>query len=180
MCRRFLSPLRGSGHTRIVSLSPQLALWATTLRPLRGLTSITHCRKCFDPIETLYRVSNWYEIIGRRAKAFHPARRDKVIEGAKKTKPFSFASLCALASLREIVFLTPSMTCGEDYSSPCPAAAEGQGDEPQDKKQNPHQHCGQGFLASRLPFAGDKSPNIGGNDNGRHEKRPTQDGTQAR
>jgi hypothetical protein len=61
MCRRFLSPLQGSDHTRIVSLSPQLALWATTFRPLRGLTSITHCRKCFDPIETLYRVSDWYE-----------------------------------------------------------------------------------------------------------------------
>jgi hypothetical protein len=63
MCRRFLSPLRGSGHTRIVSLSRQLALWATPFRPLRGLTSITHCRKCFDPIENLCRMSNWYQYV---------------------------------------------------------------------------------------------------------------------
>jgi hypothetical protein len=32
-----------------------------------------------------------------RAKAFHPARRDKVPEGAKETRPFLCASLCARA-----------------------------------------------------------------------------------
>ena len=42
MCRRFLSPLRGSGHTRRMPLFPQLALWATIFRPLRGLISVTH------------------------------------------------------------------------------------------------------------------------------------------
>ena len=34
MCRRFLPPLRGSGHTRRMPLFPQLALWARILRPL--------------------------------------------------------------------------------------------------------------------------------------------------
>jgi len=63
MCRRFLSPRRGSGNTGRMPLFPQLALWDTIFRPLRGLTPITHCRKCFDPIETLYRVSNWYKSV---------------------------------------------------------------------------------------------------------------------
>ena len=39
------------------------------------------------------------EIIPGRAKAFHPARRDKVVEGAKKTKQLFFASLCAMVPL---------------------------------------------------------------------------------
>ena len=46
VCRRFLSPLRGSGHTRRMPLFPQLALWATIFRPLRGLISVTFYRKC--------------------------------------------------------------------------------------------------------------------------------------
>jgi hypothetical protein len=35
----------------------------------------------------------------------HFTQRRKVAEGAKKTKQLSLASLCALASLREIVYL---------------------------------------------------------------------------
>jgi mRNA-degrading endonuclease RelE of RelBE toxin-antitoxin system len=39
----------------------------------------------------------------------HFTQRRKVLEGAKKTKQLSFAILCALASLREIVhFFTAS------------------------------------------------------------------------
>ena len=37
-------------------------------------------------------------------KHFIPPTRDKVPEGAKKTKKLFFATLCALASLREIVY----------------------------------------------------------------------------
>jgi hypothetical protein len=35
----------------------------------------------------------------------HFTQRHKVVEGAKKTEQLFFPSLCALASLREIVFL---------------------------------------------------------------------------
>jgi hypothetical protein len=39
-------------------------------------------------------------------------QRRKVVEGAKKTRQFFFASLCVLASLREIVdFFTASNRC---------------------------------------------------------------------
>ena len=61
MCPRSLSPLRGSGPTRRMPLFPQLALWATIFRPLRGLISVTHYRECFDRLETLCRMSNSYE-----------------------------------------------------------------------------------------------------------------------
>jgi predicted neuraminidase len=58
--------------------------------------------------------------------------------------------------------------------SPCQATADGQRNEPQDKKQNSCQHRGQRFPAGGLPLPGNKSPNVGRNDDGRHEKRPTQ------
>jgi len=61
MGRRFLSPLRGSGPTWRIPLSPQLALWATIFRPLRGLISATHYRECFDRLKTLCRMSNSYQ-----------------------------------------------------------------------------------------------------------------------
>ena len=70
MCRRFLSPLRGSGHTRRMPLFPQLALWATIFRPLRGLISVTHYRECFDPLETLCRMSNSYDTCSSHAHCF--------------------------------------------------------------------------------------------------------------
>jgi hypothetical protein len=63
MCRRFLSPLRGSGHTRRMPLFPQLALWATIFRPLRGLISVTFYGKCLDRLETLWRISNLYKSV---------------------------------------------------------------------------------------------------------------------
>jgi hypothetical protein len=45
----------------------------------------------------------------------HFTQRRKVVEGAKKTKQLFFASLCALAPLREIVyFFTASCAVGYD------------------------------------------------------------------
>ena len=65
----------------------------------------------FPPPLSPLGVRSCEKILGR-AKAFHPARRDKVVEGAKKTKQLFFVSLCALASLREIVyFFTASNRC---------------------------------------------------------------------
>ena len=52
----------------------------------------------------------------------HFTQRRKVAEDAKKTRKLLFASLCALASLREIVcFFTPSQAVGK--SPPHPARA---------------------------------------------------------
>jgi hypothetical protein len=74
MCRRFLSPLWGSGRTRRMPLFPQLALWATIFRPLRGLISVTNYRECFDRLETLCRMSNSYNTHHGRFKAAFPFR----------------------------------------------------------------------------------------------------------
>ena len=52
----------------------------------------------FPPPLSPLGVRSCEKILGR-AKAFHPARRDKVVEGAKKTKRLFFASLCALVPL---------------------------------------------------------------------------------
>ena len=50
------------------------------------------------------------------------------MEGAKKTKQMSFASLCALASLREMVyFFTASDAMGHDLSSVTRAGAKSRG-----------------------------------------------------
>jgi hypothetical protein len=52
-------------------------------------------------------------------KHFIPPTRDKVQEGAKKRKQLFFASLCALASLREIVyFFTASPAVGTSAPAP--------------------------------------------------------------
>jgi hypothetical protein len=63
---------------------PGLAPWAKFCCPLRGLTSITHCRKCFDPIETLYRVSNWYNTHHGRFKVAFPFRTAPVSRYANR------------------------------------------------------------------------------------------------
>jgi hypothetical protein len=52
-----------------------------------------------------------------REEQKHFTQSRKVAEGAKRTKQLSFASLCALASLREIVcFFTPSRAMGYNLS----------------------------------------------------------------
>ncbi len=43
------------------------------------------------------------EKIAGKTRASHPAKRDQVAKSARQTKGFFFASLCALASLREAV-----------------------------------------------------------------------------
>ena len=52
----------------------------------------------FPPPLSPLGVRSCEKILGR-AKALHPARRDKVVEGAKKTRQLFFASLCALLPL---------------------------------------------------------------------------------
>jgi hypothetical protein len=61
------------------------------------------CTKCCDGIDVprvpYIPTKRSCEKIPGWAKAFHPARRDKVAESAKKTKQLFFASLCALVPL---------------------------------------------------------------------------------